>query len=82
MASIMTSRASSGSASLEFSSIMRVSSAWSSEPQLTPMRTGFWFSTAHFDHGAEVVVVFAADGDVAGIDAVLGEGLGAGRDTS
>ena len=26
---------------------MRVSSAWSSEPQLTPMRTGFWFSTAH-----------------------------------
>ena len=30
-----------------------------------------------FDHGAEVVVVLAADGDVAGIDAVLGEGLGA-----
>ncbi len=30
------------------------------------------------DHGAEVVVVFAADGDVAGIDAVLGERLGAG----
>ena len=29
------------------------------------------------DHGAEVVVVFAADGDVAGVDAVLGEGLGA-----
>jgi hypothetical protein len=31
-----------------------------------------------FDHGAEVVVVLAADGDVAGIDAVLGERLGAG----
>ena len=31
-----------------------------------------------FDHGAEVVVVLAADGDVAGVDAVLGEGLGAG----
>ena len=46
MASIVTSRASFGSASLEFSSIMRVSSAWSSEPQFTPMRTGFWFSTA------------------------------------
>ena len=30
-----------------------------------------------FDHGAEVVVVLAADGDVAGVDAVLGEGAGA-----
>ena len=28
----------------------------------------------HFDHGAEVVVVLLADVDVAGIDAVLGEG--------
>ena len=41
MASIMTSRASSGSASFELSSIILVRSAWSSEPQLTPMRTGF-----------------------------------------
>ena len=31
------------------------------------------------DHGAEIVVVFAADGDVAGIDAVLGQGPSAGR---
>ncbi len=31
------------------------------------------------DHGAEVVVVFAADGAVAGIDAVLGERLGSVR---
>ena len=31
------------------------------------------------DHGAEIVVVFAADGDVAGIDAVLGQRLRAGR---
>ena len=31
-----------------------------------------------FDHGAKVVVVLAAYGAVAGIDAVLGEGLGAG----
>jgi hypothetical protein len=30
------------------------------------------------DHGAEIVIVFTADGDVAGIDAVLGEGPGAG----
>jgi len=29
------------------------------------------------DHGAEVVVVLAADADVAGVDAVLGEGAGA-----
>ena len=29
------------------------------------------------DHGAEVVVVLAADGAVAGVDAVLGEGFGA-----
>jgi hypothetical protein len=47
MASIMTSRAGIGSARREFSSIIVVSRAWSSEPQLTPMRTGFWFSTAH-----------------------------------
>ena len=32
-----------------------------------------------FDHGAEVVVVLAADGAVAGVDAVLGEGFGAIR---
>ena len=43
---MVTSRASFGSGSKEFSSIMRVRSAWSSEPQFTPMRTGFWFSTA------------------------------------
>ena len=30
-----------------------------------------------FDHGAEVGVVLAADADVAGIDAVLGQGAGA-----
>ena len=29
-----------------------------------------------FDHGAEVVVVLAADGAVTGVDAVLGEGFG------
>ena len=40
MASCMTARASSGSGDFEFSSISSVSSSWSSEPQLTPMRTG------------------------------------------
>ncbi len=42
IASMVTSRASFGSGRREFSSIMRVSSAWSSDPQFTPMRTGFW----------------------------------------
>ena len=61
---------------------MRVSSAGSSEPQFTPMRTGLRFSMAHFDHGAEVVVVLPADVDVAGIDAVLGQRAGRTPDTS
>ena len=46
MASSVTSRASWGSGSREFSSIMRVRRAESSEPQLTPMRTGLSFSMA------------------------------------
>ena len=40
MARRVTSAAESGSGCLWFSSIMRVRSGWSSEPQLTPMRTG------------------------------------------
>ncbi len=46
MARSVTVRASSGSASRLFSSIMRVSSAPSSDPQLTPMRTGRSYSIA------------------------------------
>ena len=46
MASSVTSRASFGSGSRLFSSIMRVSSAPSSEPQFTPMRTGLPYSMA------------------------------------
>ena len=46
IASNVTSRASFGSASREFSSIRRVSRAWSSEPQFTPIRTGFLYSIA------------------------------------
>ena len=41
MASMVTSRASFGSGIREFSSIILVSRALSSEPQFTPMRTGF-----------------------------------------
>ena len=46
MASIITSRASRGSASRALASISSVRSAWSSEPQLTPIRTGLSFSIA------------------------------------
>ena len=46
IASIITSRESRGAGSAAFSSISWVSSAWSSEPQLTPMRTGTSFSMA------------------------------------
>ena len=46
IASIITSRASRGAASLAFASIRSVSSCWSREPQLTPMRTGLPCSIA------------------------------------
>ena len=39
-ASRITSCADHGAAAREFSSIRRASKAWSSDPQLTPMRTG------------------------------------------
>ena len=41
------------------------------------MRTGLLVLDGNLDHGAEVVVVAAAHADVAGIDAVLGQGAGA-----
>ena len=46
IASIITSRASRGSASAALASISSVRIAWSSEPQLTPMRTGLSLSMA------------------------------------
>ncbi len=46
IASSTTARSSSGAARRAFSSIRRVSSARSSEPQLTPIRTGFPCSAA------------------------------------
>ena len=46
IASIITSRLSRGSASFALASMRSVSSAWSSEPQFTPMRTGTPFSIA------------------------------------
>ena len=46
IASIITSRESAGTGSAALASMSVVSSAWSSEPQLTPMRTGLSFSSA------------------------------------
>ena len=46
IASIITSRLSRGSASVALASMRSVRSAWSSEPQLTPIRTGLSFSIA------------------------------------
>ena len=46
IASIITSRDSRGSGSFAFTSMRSVRSAWSSEPQLTPMRTGLSLSIA------------------------------------
>ncbi len=46
IASIITSRASRGSALRALASIRSVSSCWSSDPQLTPIRTGFPLSIA------------------------------------
>ena len=46
IASIITSRASRGSAAAAFASISEVSSCWSSDPQLTPIRTGLSLAIA------------------------------------
>ena len=46
MASRVTARASRGLGEAVFSSISLVSSSWSSEPQLAPMRTGLSFLLA------------------------------------
>ena len=73
MASMVTSRASLGSSSFEFSSIKRVSSAWSSEPQLTPMRTGLSFSMATSIMVRKLSSSFLPIETVARIDAVLGQ---------
>ena len=62
-----------------FSSIRRVSSSWSRLPQLTPMRTGLAYSQRHLDDRRELPVALVLEADVAGIDAILGERLGAGR---
>ena len=56
----------------------RSAAAWSSEPQLTPIRTGLPLLDRDPDDRREVLVV-ALGADVAGVDAVLGEGRRHGR---
>ena len=74
IASIITSRASRGSASAALAFISSVRSSWSSEPQLTPIRTGLSFVDRDPDDRREVLVV-ALRPDVARVDPVLREGL-------
>ena len=72
IASIVTSRASSGSGRRAFSSIRVVRRSWSSEPQFTPMRTGLSCSSGDPDDRDEVLVA-PLRADVARVDAVLRE---------
>ena len=46
IASMVTARALAGCGAFAFSSISSVRRSWSSEPQFTPMRTGFALSFA------------------------------------
>jgi hypothetical protein len=64
IASRITVLAGSGVGFLPFSSIRWASSSWSRLP---------------LDHGLELAVLLLAEADIAGVDAVLGERLGAGR---
>ena len=57
----------------------RAASSWSRLPQLTPIRTGFVMPTSDFDDGGELLVLFLATADVAGVDAVFVEQFGACR---
>jgi hypothetical protein len=79
IASRVTSWAVSGEPLAWFSSISRVSSSWSSEPQLTPMRTGLSWRIAISTISANCRSFFSLEADIAGIDAVFGQRLGAGR---
>ena len=63
MASIMTSRASLGWEDLEFSSIILVRSCLVERAPVDADADGLLVLDGDFDHGAEVVVILAADGD-------------------
>ena len=75
----MISCADSGAGRELFSSIMRVSRSWSRLPQFTPMRTGFSYRQANSIISANCGSRLLPRPDVAGVDAVLGQRLGALR---
>src|SRR6201992_4115868 len=79
IASRVTARASRGLGKAIFSSISLVSSSWSSEPQLAPMRAGFLFFVGDLEEVGELGVALVLEADIAGIDAVFVQSLGAGR---
>ena len=79
IASCITARASLGSGRLAFSSISRVSRSWSRLPQFTPMRTGLAVPQRDVDDLGKLPVALVLEADIAGIDAIFGERLGAGR---
>ena len=80
-ASYITCLASQGSARRLFSSIRLASSSWSRLPQLTPMRTGLFQRMAASIIWPNWRSLLVALAHVAGVDAVLAERLGAGRDS-
>ncbi len=77
MASMVTSRASLGSGSSEFSSIMLRQQRLVERSPVHADAHRLLVLDRNLDHGAEIVVVFASDADVAGVDAVLGQRAGA-----
>ena len=77
MASIITSRASSGLGELGVLIHHLGEQCLVERAPVDADAYGLLVLDGDFNHGAEVVVIFAADGAVAGVDAVLGERLGA-----
>ena len=61
-----------------FSCIRRITSSWLSDPPLTPIRTAFASIPRDLTDRRELLVAPAAGSDVAGVDPVLVEGIGAG----
>jgi hypothetical protein len=74
MASIITSRASQGIGDFRILVHHAGEQGLVERAPVDADADGLLIFDGALDHGAEIVVVFAADGDVAGIDAVLGQG--------
>ena len=80
MASRITSCAVIGEPFALFSSIRRVASSWSSEPQLTPIRTALPWRAAISTMSLKWRSRLARTPTLPGLNAILGERLGAGRE--